>query len=123
TEFGLVELGADVRLRTIAGRCDHREYVVKSVADALSAVPSAELIERLLRIGIPTARIMPVEETMQDPHVIAENLIVPLWDPKFGEIAVTPFPVHINGVSRGPGRPAPVLGADTVDVLREFGIE
>jgi CoA-transferase family III len=56
TEFGLAELGDDARLRSIAGRCDYRDYVVTKVAEALASVPSAELIDRLLAIGVPTAR-------------------------------------------------------------------
>lgn len=120
--FGLENLAADQRLQTIQGRCDHREEIVEKTAEALRELSVDEVVERLVAIGVPTAKVLTVEEAMEHEQVRAREAIVWMDDPSFGKIAVTTFPGRIDGVPREAGRPAPSVGADTTDVFHALGL-
>jgi crotonobetainyl-CoA:carnitine CoA-transferase CaiB-like acyl-CoA transferase len=121
-EFGLDELSTDERFADIPGRCRHRDEVISAVAATLRPLPAAEVVRRLVAIGVPTAQVNQVDETIANEQVVARGVIRTLSDPGLGDIAVTAFPVIMDGVPRVAGSPAPAPGEHTAEILDELGL-
>ena len=62
--LGLDSLGADRALRTNAGRLEHRERVVATLAARLLERPASEWVERLTAAGVPSGVIRGVQEAL-----------------------------------------------------------
>jgi crotonobetainyl-CoA:carnitine CoA-transferase CaiB-like acyl-CoA transferase len=62
--LGLDSLGADEALRTNAGRLEHRERVVATLAARLLERPASEWVERLTAAGVPSGVIRGVQEAL-----------------------------------------------------------
>jgi crotonobetainyl-CoA:carnitine CoA-transferase CaiB-like acyl-CoA transferase len=120
--FGLTDLAADPRFKTIAGRCAHREALVPLVAAALHGLPRNIISERLTAIGVPTAEILTAAQFMTDPHVQARHLLHVMEDAELGEITVADFPMAMDGVLREGGARAPKVDEHRAEVLAELGL-
>ncbi len=76
-----------------------------------------EVVDTLIGADIPVAPILSPKETVEDPHVLARNMIVEVDHPKAGRMKVPNFPVKF---SESPGEilgPAPLLGQHNEDIL------
>ncbi len=62
-------------------------------------------------------------EVVEDPQVKANQYVVPYQHPEFGELRVTSSPVQFDGEPIEVRRLAPETGADTEEVLLEFGCD
>lgn len=115
--LALVGLGDDERLRTMAGRVDHRALVDGAVADWIGARTEAEVLAAFLDADAAIAPVMEMSEVVADPHVAARGVLV--------DVGGVPMQAPVARLSETPGRagfPARALGADTDDVLRELGL-
>ena len=120
----VLQLGAvehEPRFQTSSARYDHREELLPLIEARTTRLPSAELIARLERGGIPCAPIADYGEVFTDPHLAARDYF---WDaphPTAGPVRQLGSPMRL---SRNPPRRSgagPRLGAHTRDVLREAG--
>jgi formyl-CoA transferase len=95
--------------------------LVGLIEERTAALTSAEVVERLERMGVPCAPIADYGEVFTDEHLTARDFF---WDaphPRAGAVRQVGSPMRL---SRTPPRRAgagPLLGAHTRDVLREAG--
>jgi formyl-CoA transferase len=73
--------------------------------------------------GIPCAPVLTPEELVAYPQVVWNEAIEEVEHPEAGLHKSARAPVRFDGHAAGVLRPSPAAGADTADVLREFGIE
>ena len=58
---------------------------------------------------------------MNDPHLQSRDMIVETNHPSLGCIKTLGTPIKMSATPLTPGRPAPLLGQHTDEVLRQFG--
>ena len=58
---------------------------------------------------------------MEDPHILARELVVETDHPTLGRIRTLGTPLKLSETPLIPGRPAPLLGQHTDQVLSETG--
>ena len=70
---------------------------------------------------IPCGPINDYHEVMNDPHVRARDMVIETDHPSLGRIKTLGTPIKMSESPLAPGRPAPLLGQHTDEVLRQAG--
>ncbi len=108
----------DPRFATNATRCDNERLLKRFIEQVTLEKPRAHWIGVLEKHGIPTGAIQNVAEAMQDPQILARNMVieVPRWSG--GTHRVPGNPVKIEGMpDPTTRRAAPRLDGDRAAVL------
>lgn len=121
--MGRPELKDDARFRNSASRVVNLDLVNQTV-EAWTKTQRADDIVRMLyeERKVPCVRMRTVEEVLHDPAFHAKRVIESLYHPVLGKIeAVGPgIPIAFSGSDVALDRPAPELGADNLQVLRDY---
>jgi CoA:oxalate CoA-transferase len=121
--IGREELIADDRFRTNPSRVEHVDAMAAEMETSLSAKSSKEWLALLEGAGVPCGPLNNVADVMQDPQVLARNMIVESLDPDMGPIRMQGNPIklsaHEDEKTRGA---APDLDADREVILKELGL-
>ena len=81
----------------------------------------AAIVDLLNRHRVPSCPIYDVKEASEDEHIAgARNMVVELEQPGLGAVKVQGNPVKMSETRPAPRGPAPSLGEDTFEVLREL---
>jgi crotonobetainyl-CoA:carnitine CoA-transferase CaiB-like acyl-CoA transferase len=113
--LALVGLGDDERLRTFAGRVEHRDEVDAALTQWIADRPADDVLRAFADADAAIAPVLSSRELAADPHVIAREVMV--------EVDGVPMPGPIARLSATPGRvrfTGRPLGADTDEVLAEL---
>jgi crotonobetainyl-CoA:carnitine CoA-transferase CaiB-like acyl-CoA transferase len=76
-----------------------------------------EAVELYVGLGLPCAPIFHVDETVADPHLAARGMFVEVEHPLAGTVKVPNFPVKFSETPGEIRSAAPVLGADSKELL------
>lgn len=112
----LVGLGGDERLRSTAGRVEHRALVDGAVTDWIGARTMEEVLDAFVAADAAIAPVLVMTEVVRDPHVVARGVLT--------EVDGSVMQGPIARLSRTPGRirwAGRPRGADTGAVLRDLG--
>jgi crotonobetainyl-CoA:carnitine CoA-transferase CaiB-like acyl-CoA transferase len=119
--IGKPELAADSRYARARGRAQHRDELVKVIAEWLAAMPSDEAsIEALRGNRVPVAPILSIREAMEHPHLIARGTVRTINDPILGEFKIPGFPLRFSGFPDEIEFDAPMLGQHNASVLERY---
>jgi crotonobetainyl-CoA:carnitine CoA-transferase CaiB-like acyl-CoA transferase len=122
TVLGADDLASDPRFEDNAARVRNRDELTAALEATLRTRPTAEWLARLAEAGVPAAEVRNLAQVFNTEQVRALGGVQELEHPAAGPYrAVTP-PVRTDGAIATFPRPAPVLGADTRDVLVEVGL-
>jgi formyl-CoA transferase len=119
--LGLDELPADPRFDTLAGRLRHRVELEAVVEAVTSREPRAHWLARCEAAGIPAGPINSVPEAHADPQAKARGMVQELEHPSAGRVKCLGNPVKMSKSPPSYRKAAPLLGEDTVAILRELG--
>ena len=121
----LPDLAADPDLRTNSHRRRRRREIVGMIADRLVERTAAEWLRRLADADVPSAPISFLSDVLEDPQVHARSAIAAWTHPVAGPVrtVMSPWLLGSRPDARTTPRPAPLLGADGADVLREAGLD
>ena len=120
---GRPELVADPKLRTDTDRGRHLDHYTATVRESLGGKTTDEWCALLRARGIPCAPVLRREQIASYPQVIWNRVIEEVEHPEAGRHRSVRSPIRFDGEAAGVLRPSPAAGADTTEVLREFGIE
>jgi len=120
---GRPELADQPGFRTNAERVTNRADVVATVGEIMAQRTTAEWMELLERAGIPAGPINTVEQILDDPHVLAREMVVTLQHPTAGEIKTVGIPAKLSDTPGTVRSAPPLLGQHTDEILAELGYD
>jgi crotonobetainyl-CoA:carnitine CoA-transferase CaiB-like acyl-CoA transferase len=119
---GRPELNDDPRLATERARGRNLDHFTAVLRESFGGRTTGEWIALLRERGIPCAPVLRPDEAVTHPQVVWNKLIEEGEHPEAGRHRSVRGPVRFDGESGGIYRPAPAAGADTAEVLDEYGI-
>jgi crotonobetainyl-CoA:carnitine CoA-transferase CaiB-like acyl-CoA transferase len=112
---------ADERFRSTAGLVRHADARLELMASVLRTRTTAEWCERLDRAQVPCAPILTRDELLEHPQVQGNAIVVESEHANTGRMRQARPPERFERTPSAIGRPAPLLGEHTDEVLGECG--
>lgn len=116
-------LAEDPRFKTLADRAANFPELFDLMHEAFRERTSADWLARLDAEQVPCAAVQSVEDLFTDPQIAINELIATGEHPAAGAIRQPRAAARFASHALGEGRPAPMLGEHTEEVLQELGVE
>jgi formyl-CoA transferase len=113
-------LGGEERYSTHAKRTACVEELNIIVAAWIKSLPVLEVSRILEEKGLAYSLIYSIKDIVADPHYEARGTIASVEHPQIGELKMPAVQPRFSGTPPPQIRPAPALGADTDEILREL---
>jgi crotonobetainyl-CoA:carnitine CoA-transferase CaiB-like acyl-CoA transferase len=117
TVMGHPELAEEPRFQSFSDRLANREALLAIVGEIMLGRTTQEWLDRL-RGRVPCAPVNTVRQALQEPQVLAREMIVEVEHPVWGTLRETASPYKVDAAPDY--QPAPALGADTDAVLADL---
>jgi crotonobetainyl-CoA:carnitine CoA-transferase CaiB-like acyl-CoA transferase len=117
--IGAPELRFHPDFLTNALRLKNRAAINRAIEERLRHNTSGHWIAVLNAAGVPCGLVMDFAEVFSDPQVLEQEMVLTVDHPGHGPVQMLGFPVKFSEHPCRIRRPAPVLGADTDEVLKE----
>jgi len=118
---GLTGLGDDPRFASNMLRVENHVALKPLIEEWTTRHEKDAIVELLNRHRVPSCPIYDVREASMDPHIGgARGMVVELEQPGLGAVRVQGNPVKMSETRPVPRGPAPSLGGDTFEVLRDL---
>ncbi|WP_327459037.1 CoA transferase [Sphingomonas sp.] len=117
--IGRPDLATDPRFATPADRLANRAALTVLLDEIFLARPTRHWLD-LLKGHVPVAPVFDVAQAIDNPYLAATRMLGTVAHPDRADLRVLNNPIRLDG-QRLPNRAAPLLGADTDQVLREAG--
>lgn len=117
--IGRADLATDPRFATPANRLAHRDVLTEELDAVFSRQPIAHW-RQLLEGHMPVAAVHSLENALHNPFVETIGMLSQVDHPDRDGLKVLSSPFRISG-ERPPLRAAPLLGAETDELLAELG--
>lgn len=111
----------DPRFATLPSRLKNIDVLEQEIEAVLTTQPTAHWVELLDAAQVPGGPVYRYEQTMNDPHVKARNMVVEIDHPIIGRMKTIGLPLKSTGDLTAIRRPAPWLGQHSDEVLRAIG--
>lgn len=115
------ELIADERFATNSSRVKRRAEIVGIVQAILATKTTEEWVSRFEKLSVPHAPVLELEQVVEDPQVIHNEMILTLEHPRFGKYQVVNNPIRMSATPAVPHGYSPGVGEHTDEVLAGVG--
>lgn len=117
--LGRVDLLADERFGTLDSRLAHKDELIRELDASFAQHTTEHWLSALEEAGVPCAPVNSVAEALQDPQVVARDMVFELNDPKMGRVTHVATPLRLGPDPQVRANP-PALGAVALSVLSEL---
>jgi crotonobetainyl-CoA:carnitine CoA-transferase CaiB-like acyl-CoA transferase len=121
--LGIEDLSLRPELATTELQARNRDIANAVIAPVVARLSSEEALERFGSVDVLCAPQLTIQEALRHPQVRHNGLLVEVDVADQFRAQLVGYPIRL---SRSPGtvrRPVPRLGQDTLDVLRELGLD
>lgn len=119
--IGEPQLARDPRFAASRGRVESRPALNAVLEPIIARATTAEWIARLEKVGVPVGAIKDVGQVVNDPQILAREMVVSLPHPRVPGFKVMGIPIKLGDTPGAIRRPPPLLGQHTDEVLAELG--
>jgi crotonobetainyl-CoA:carnitine CoA-transferase CaiB-like acyl-CoA transferase len=116
----LNDLPADPRFASNPLRVENHAALKPIMENWLKDHTRDEIVDLLLKKGVPAAPIYSIDQVTKDPHIAgAREMFVEMEHPIAGKLKITGNQVKLSGTPVKYRMPAPTLGQHTREILKE----
>jgi len=119
--IGTPELAEDPRFVDNAERMQHLPALIKILTTSFKQRSTTDWLTRLETVGVPAGPVLSIGEMLQDPQVLARDMVVDVEHSKLGRTKALGSPVKFSRTPTKINRGAPLLGEHTREILGEYG--
>ena len=123
TAVGRPELIDHPRLGRNAGRITHREELEPLIAEILAERTAQEWAEIMDRHGVPASPINTIDQVVQLPQTLHQELIVEVPHPDIPELRTQGMAIKLGTTPGAIRMPPPKLGEHTETILTSLGYD
>ena len=120
--IGRPELAADERYIKNAGRVQHRDELLATIAGIFAGWKRADLVPALDAAEVPCGPINSVPEVFEDEQVRHRGMRFDIKHPVSGQVPQVASPLRFAQAPLSYDRAPPLLGEHSVEILHELGI-
>jgi crotonobetainyl-CoA:carnitine CoA-transferase CaiB-like acyl-CoA transferase len=117
----LPALAKDPRFMDSAGRKQNEAALIELITERFRQRTTAEWLSLLESAGVPAGPVLSMGEMLQDPQVLARDMVVEVEHARLGRMRALGAPIKFSDTPASVTRAAPVLGQHTREILREYG--
>lgn len=120
---GCAELADDTRFAENRGRVVNRKILIPMLQEIIKKQRQQHWMRELEKRGVPCGPVNTLDKVFEDPQVQARGMVMEMdhdLSPEPARLIANPLRFSASPVSYR--HAPPVLGADTKDILEEFGI-
>lgn len=121
--IGRPELKTDPRFSSVARRTANSKDYYALRAGSLTGKTTAEWVDIFARVDVPSMRYNSLANLLDDPHLQDVGFLSQSEHPTEGTIRDIGLTNRFSGGTRSEHLPAPLLGENTFDVMRECGFD
>tara|TARA_Y100000739_G_scaffold222429_1_gene223957 strand:- start:393 stop:1604 length:1212 start_codon:yes stop_codon:yes gene_type:complete len=120
--FG-ADLNKDDRFSNTLARLINKDELTVQINKITKEIPAKDLVSKMDAEEVPASICNKLEDVYKDEQVLEQGSIVEIEHPELGKMRMPKPPVNFEGQEEFPRSLAPILGADTREVLADLGIE
>ncbi|GCL71882.1 CoA transferase [Paenibacillus naphthalenovorans] len=121
--LGKPEWVGDPRFIDLQTRMKNIDLLESMIEEILKEQPTSHWVEKLDESGVPGGPVYTYEQALNDPHILARDMVLEIHHPILGDMKTIGFPVKYSGTPLSIRTPAPWLGQHTNEVLNELGLQ
>ena len=121
--LGAAEISNNPAYKDNVGRLTNRDKIIPELTAYTKTMKRDDLLAKLEAVGVPAGPINNIAQVFDDPQVVHRSMRIdmPSKAAKTGTIPGVRTPIVMDGVPQASGRPSPLLGEHTEEILREIG--
>lgn len=105
--LGLSDLTTDSRFETNPKRVENDSELRRLIELRLSKLDSREVVTRLDSVGVACDVVQKPEDLLNDPQIVANELLVRHEVPEFGDLVFPGLPISFDGIRPDPKKMGP----------------
>ena len=120
--MGQPELAEDPRFASNSARVENYIPALKNIIENWSRQLTVDELEEIIAAaGVPFGRVQNTKQACESEVIRSRNMLWNIYDPAFGrEISIPGTPIKMHGCEDAPLKAAPLLGEDTVSILKNL---
>jgi crotonobetainyl-CoA:carnitine CoA-transferase CaiB-like acyl-CoA transferase len=121
--LGTEGIAGDRRFMDNPARVAHRAELFDALSTVTRTLSSADVLDRLQKVGVPCAPILTVDRVAGEPQTGASGMLISAKHPRLPDYRAVGLPIRWDGVRPPVSRVPPLLGEHTAEVLAELGYD